>query len=263
MARHKRRRHFSFEPLEPRILLSADALGGAVGDNLFDDPEAPFQLVPDQQLNLETMATSLSAQYGTTETAPAAMDLEGLGAFLDTDSQADIRHEIIFVDTGVDGYEELLQDLMTDTGSTEYSVFLLDSSIDGIGQISSILQDMENLDAIHLLSHGDEGRVQLGASWLDNASLADNRDAIADWGSALSEGADILIYGCKLAGNADGLALLDSLVELTGADNVRLVGNLLGDPEQEIPIGRQVRGVFEHHQDEPAFTLLQWELSNR
>jgi len=51
------------------------------------------------------------------------------------------------------------------------------------------------------------------------------------------------------------------LVELTQAAKVRIVGNLLGDPEQTIPIGAAVSGVFEHHQDEdPSHSLLQWQL---
>jgi uncharacterized OB-fold protein len=49
------------------------------------------------------------------------------------------------------------------------------------------------------------------------------------------------------------------LVELAHADNVRLVGNLLGDPAQDLIIGAAVEGVFEHHADNVApFTLLQW-----
>jgi uncharacterized protein len=49
------------------------------------------------------------------------------------------------------------------------------------------------------------------------------------------------------------------LVELPGADDVRLIGNLLGDPSQDLIIGTEVAGVFEHHPDaEPAHTLLQW-----
>ena len=49
------------------------------------------------------------------------------------------------------------------------------------------------------------------------------------------------------------------LVELTHADNVRMVGNLLGDPAQPLRIGAEVEGVFEHHRDaEPAYSLLQW-----
>ena len=51
------------------------------------------------------------------------------------------------------------------------------------------------------------------------------------------------------------------LVELPQADNVRLVGNLLGDPQQPLEIGAEVEGVFEQHTDaDPPFALLQWRL---
>ena len=50
------------------------------------------------------------------------------------------------------------------------------------------------------------------------------------------------------------------LVELGQADNIRLVGNLLGDPKQKISIGSGVSAIFEHHHDDPGFTLLQWQL---
>ena len=53
------------------------------------------------------------------------------------------------------------------------------------------------------------------------------------------------------------------LVELPHADNVRMVGNLLGDPLQEIEIGAPVSVVFEDHDDgDPDFTLVQWELTS-
>lgn len=48
------------------------------------------------------------------------------------------------------------------------------------------------------------------------------------------------------------------LVELPHAGDVRMLGNLLGDPMQEIAIGADVRGVFEAH-DAQGFTLLQWQ----
>ena len=52
-----------------------------------------------------------------------------------------------------------------------------------------------------------------------------------------------------------------ALVELPGAGNVRMVGNLLGDPKQEVPIGASVEAVFEHHEDaKPPFTLVHWRL---
>lgn len=53
------------------------------------------------------------------------------------------------------------------------------------------------------------------------------------------------------------------LVELPGADNIRFVGNLLGDPEQALEIGTPVRAVFEHHlENDPPFTLLQWQIKD-
>lgn len=49
------------------------------------------------------------------------------------------------------------------------------------------------------------------------------------------------------------------LVELPEAGQVRMVGNLLGDPLQTVTIGAAVQGVFEHHPDaSPPHSLLQW-----
>jgi len=49
------------------------------------------------------------------------------------------------------------------------------------------------------------------------------------------------------------------LVELPHADNVRLIGNLVGDPQQTVTIGAEVGGVFEHHPNASTpHTLLQW-----
>ncbi len=54
-------------------------------------------------------------------------------------------------------------------------------------------------------------------------------------------------------------AYLVVLVEFPDADGIRMVGNLLGDPEQKVSIGADVVPVFEHHGDaDPSFTLLQW-----
>jgi len=52
------------------------------------------------------------------------------------------------------------------------------------------------------------------------------------------------------------------LVELPEAGNVRMIGNLLGDPKQDVPIGAAVEAVFEHHPDaDPPHTLVQWKLA--
>jgi len=49
------------------------------------------------------------------------------------------------------------------------------------------------------------------------------------------------------------------VAELPQAGNVRMLGNLLGDPRQDVPIGAEVEAVFEHHEDaQPPYTLAQW-----
>jgi uncharacterized OB-fold protein len=50
-----------------------------------------------------------------------------------------------------------------------------------------------------------------------------------------------------------------ALVELPQAGGVRVVGTLLGDPSEDVPIGALVEAVFEDHEEaEPAYTLVQW-----
>jgi uncharacterized OB-fold protein len=57
----------------------------------------------------------------------------------------------------------------------------------------------------------------------------------------------------------DACPYIVAVVELPHAGGVRMLGNLLGDPRQEVVIGAPVEAVFEHHAEaEPAFTLVQW-----
>jgi uncharacterized OB-fold protein len=69
---------------------------------------------------------------------------------------------------------------------------------------------------------------------------------------------------------ADAVPYVVALVEVPGADGVRMVGNLLGvdgrpmAPDVPIPIGAPVDAVFEDHDDTSdgalPFTLVQWKL---
>lgn len=53
-------------------------------------------------------------------------------------------------------------------------------------------------------------------------------------------------------------------VELPQAGDVRMVGNLLGDPLEPVEIGADVETVFEHHHDtDPPYTLVQWRRVER
>jgi uncharacterized OB-fold protein len=51
------------------------------------------------------------------------------------------------------------------------------------------------------------------------------------------------------------------LVQIPSAGDVRVIGDLLGDPKQKVVIGAEVEGVFEHHDGDNPHTLLHWRAS--
>ncbi len=55
---------------------------------------------------------------------------------------------------------------------------VLDSDRDGVQQISEALAGRSGVDAVHILSHGELGAVQLGSTTLDFDSLLANATKI-------------------------------------------------------------------------------------
>ncbi|MEO8164145.1 MAG: DUF4347 domain-containing protein, partial [Betaproteobacteria bacterium] len=157
---------------------------------------------------------------------------------------AQTRHEIAFVDVQVEDYQQIVDDInRQNTDQRQIEVVLIDARRDGIDQIGEVLQGRHDIDAVHIFSHGVDGGVELGSAWLNALSLEARADAIAQWGTALSANADILLYGCDVAQDAAGRALVDALSRLTGADvaaSVDLTGNSSrgGDWDLEYNVGQ-------------------------
>ncbi len=134
-------------------------------------------------------------------------------------ADASARHELIIVDTSVDGFELLLEDVLGERdGSAQFEILAIDGHRDGIEQITELLADYDDLDAVHILSHGTDGALKLGSTWLNADHLAAYAGDIAQWGDALAPDGDLLLYGCDLAATADGQEFLESISVLTGAD---------------------------------------------
>ena len=125
----------------------------------------------------------------------------------------------MLVESNTPDYQKFVDDIVkqADQGR-DIEVVVLDASQDGIAQISQILSQRQDLSAVHLISHGADGEVQLGATSLNFESLLKNAAQIKEWGKAFSAHGDLLIYGCDVAQQADGKALVDALSRLTGAD---------------------------------------------
>ncbi|MDH3220964.1 MAG: DUF4347 domain-containing protein, partial [Gammaproteobacteria bacterium] len=165
---------------------------------------------------------------------------------LSTDAAAALQRsqEIVFVDAGVDNYQQLVDDLLANSDtSRNIEVVVLDQDKDGIEEISEFLSHRDDLDAIHIISHGDDGSVQLGNTSLNSQTLEDNNLKIALWANSFTETGDILIYGCNLAETEAGQNLIDEISVLTLADvaaSTDLTGHesLGGDWQLEFSAGQ-------------------------
>lgn len=133
------------------------------------------------------------------------------------------RHtlELVFLDSSISHLDEMMADLRLEGAkdpSRTLEFIVLDSRKDGIAQITSALLRYNGIDGLHVVSHGGTGQVQLGSTWLSIDNLDTYRDAISAWKYSMSDDADILIYGCNLAGSEDGQQLLQEMNILTDSD---------------------------------------------
>lgn len=94
-------------------------------------------------------------------------------------------------------------------------VFTLDASGDGLSQIGDILAGLSGITSLHVVSHGDAGRVLLGNGWIDAATLEERADEVGSWEKHLASGAQIDLYGCDIAADERGEAFIRALADLT------------------------------------------------
>ena len=179
------------EELEPRLLFSAGLEGLLLDDHNIDSDTAIVETVTDSEAEV-LLANSNQ-----------------------TSSTTSLAREVVFISEDIDDFDRLIADL---AGQAHIDVYILDDAQDGIEQITSVLAGYQNLDAVHLVSHGSSDALQLGNGSLSSDNLSDYQNAIESWQSALNEQADLLLYGCDLASGAAGQTLVSGLQDLTGAD---------------------------------------------
>lgn len=223
---------FSFERLEPRVMLSADLVAGSISYDLTDQTQNSLHLGHLQGLdNLITSLTQLEPT--TTDTtffyqSPEIIDTEVLyqliqrsepteqfsataqpstlvnglsGLRTSMEGEGYNRQEIIFVDSTIPEYEQLISGISQEQDDTYYLIVLLNEHDKGIEQISRHISNHTDIDAIHLVSHGSEGNLILGDRILNLNTLPQYQTEITSWQNSLKNDADILIYGCDLTGN--------------------------------------------------------------
>lgn len=210
------------------------------------------------QLAINTLASLTSADVAVN----TAVTVSGTLAEDSTSEMFDgavipARVEIVFVESSIEDYETLLADV-----NLNATVVLLDSSRDGIEQIAEYLADRQNVDAIHIVSHGSEGSLQLGTATLDAASMEERyAGLLSQIGSHLSEASDILVYGCDFGKGEAGQEAAMRLSVLTGADvsaseDLTGAAELGGDWDLEWASGQIEAGIVFGEQAQYDFEYL-------
>ncbi len=175
--------------LEPRIVLDAAAVVTAVeatGDGF--DSVAPVNDTIEQNDALADFAEGVNTE--------------------------DQRNEIAFITTGVENYQDIIAQI-----DPNVEIVVLDGTENGVERMAEILAGRDDLDAIHIISHGNDGELVVGNSVLNLETInGEYGDELAAIGAALSASGDILIYGCDFGQGETGVRTAEALAAATGAD---------------------------------------------
>lgn len=182
--------------LEPRFMF--DAAGAATGAEAAQDAAAVAEAANNP---------SLASQDGENQS-----ESDDLAIAVADHVPPQQRREVVIVDPSVADYQTLIDGIDGDV-----DVIMLQSGTT-IDDLAGVLSGYSGLDGIHLISHGGTGAIQLGGQTLTLDNLAENSQALTTIGAALSDGGDVLLYGCNIGEDGAGQAFVDQLALLTGAD---------------------------------------------
>ena len=191
--RKRNSQSFTLEALEPRVLFSADAaslIGELVADDLREELGSNAALIQ-------------TAQHSAATSQPA-------------DAQSNAV-ELIVIDNSVEDAAWIAEQLRAENKPNRVITFL-DSDSGGIEQISDTLSRYDTVSALHIFSHAEDAELLLGNQQIGITELMVNAQQISGWASSLTDGADILLYGCDLASSANGVEFATLLGQLTQAD---------------------------------------------
>lgn len=218
------------EQLEPLLLMSASAFNmDLVEDMNPNDPETVSSGVEPGSAESQTEFTELSdtdlldlAVTGWPE--PLTADIAGgqttiADGVAEPATDTETLREVVFIDANTPDLDALLADLRNAANpNRDFTTILLNEDRGGIEQMTAALSNLQNIAAVHIVSHGAEGRVELGNEILDISTISKHLSAIESWAHALTAEADILIYGCDLAAADSGRALMQFIADASGGD---------------------------------------------
>ena len=200
----------------PTLDATLDQLDSLLGGALLDELHSPITVLEDSQIDLSP-ALQIDSDHLNIDSSLSSMD--AIAFPMDSSVPASV-HEVVFVQSSLLDVADLIDDIETEASSRGHfvDVFVLDRLSNGFEQIDSILAQYDDLNAIHIVSHGTEGMIQLGGSWLTAGNVDQHSGELQRWGMALIDSGDILIYGCDVAQGVTGQTLVEAIADATHAD---------------------------------------------
>jgi N-acetylneuraminic acid mutarotase len=171
--------------------------------------------------------------------------------------------QVVFFESGVADYRVLQKGLAAGADAV-----VLDGGGDGLAEMAAFLKGRHDLTAIHIVSHGAPGALELGTATLDEQALKTDAAAVTALGAALAPHGDLLLWGCNVADGSAGQTFVRDLAGRSGANvaaSARPVGAAdlggswelqarVGNVQSATPFSASARGAFH--------TLLPWLTSS-
>ena len=123
------------------------------------------------------------------------------------------RKQIVFIDKQVPDYEKLAKSFRKNV-----EIHFIETNEDGFKKIEQTLENGKKYSAIHIIGHGSAGQILFGNALLTNENIENYKSTLSNIGESLTQKGDILFYGCNIAANDKGEALLKKISNLTKAD---------------------------------------------
>ena len=163
--------------------------------------------------------------------------------------------KLLFIDASLPNLQQFIKGANDDV-----HIELVHPFDNGFDKITETLGKYNNVSEIHVFSHGAENLIKLGNADISKDDVFQYADAMLGWRQHLAPGADILFYGCNIAGNEEGQTLIDLISGFSGADvaasddvtgHYSLAGDWdleyqTGKIEAQLPIAHIITSVWSH-----------------
>ena len=205
---------------------SASGAGGSSGSSAPSSAAPATDHAADHSATADQPATPSPAPTDTSSPSAPADSGSGSGSpAAPATPSSTAGHQIVFIDGNVPDAEVLAQGVQPGI-----EVVILDPNSNGVQQIADYLtsHSEQNLDAIQIVSHGEEATVRLGNTIFGLADISMFSPQLATIGQALKPGGDILFYGCNVGEGFDGALFEVQLSIATGGAHVAASSGLVG-----------------------------------